>query len=256
MVAMLLVKADLKPASYFSIKRAEAYQFFPSYVLPPPSTLLGAFARGLFLLRGMPAPDNEEVAKRMIVTATVRAISPLAKTGTLVKRLRTLEPREGEERKEGFKPRTDAMVREIVSSPHLEIYYVINEREASKNLGEHFNNEVKRIIYSIERLGDSESLVTVLSVQTMMVNVREPDPEVVVNTILVEDLVEKEKVSGDYIYTIMPDMKDRRKPKGYFIPLVHNKDRTDVYNPSEFRVKPKTHTLMVKFNTTSILLLK
>lgn len=251
MVAMLLVKADLTPASHFSIKRAEAYQFFPSYVLPPPSTLFGAFARGLFILRGMSSPDNEEVAGKMIATATVRAISPLAKTGALVKRLRTLEPREGEERKEGFKPRTDAMVREIVSSPHLEIYYVINEKEASKTLGKHFNDEVKRIIYSIERLGDSESLVSVSSVQTTMVNVEKPNSEVVINTILVEDLVEK--VSGDYIYTIMPDMKDRRKPKGYYIPLVLNKDRTDVYNPSEFRVKPKIHTLMVEFNTTSIL---
>jgi CRISPR-associated protein Cas5 subtype I-A len=116
---MLLARALILPTNCFSVKRAEAFQYSPSYLLPPPSTLFGAFARGLFLLRGLSAPKNEENARKIIKTVTVRALSPLVRTGAIVKRLRTLEQREKEE---SFKPRTDAMVREIVSTHEFEAY--------------------------------------------------------------------------------------------------------------------------------------
>lgn len=261
---MLLVKATFVPTNFFSVKRAESYQFAPSYLLPPPSTLLGAFARGLFLLKGMSAPKNEEEAASMIIAATIRALTPLARSGVILKRMRTLEPRE-ETEKEQFKPRTDAMVREVVSLPRMEGYYLLDENKASKSLGQEINVEIKRIIYSIDRLGDSESLVSVISVDISAVEAMKCPSEVNVNTTIEKDLTET--VSGDYIYTIMPDLRDRRKPREYYVPLSVPKRtgvsertdifvRTDVYHPSIFRVIPKENTLMVSSQEVFILFIR
>ncbi|MEM2996207.1 MAG: type I-A CRISPR-associated protein Cas5a [Candidatus Bathyarchaeia archaeon] len=246
---MLLAKVLFVPANCFSVKRAEAFQFFPSYLLPPPSTLFGAFARGLFLLKGFPAPQNEEYAKKMIITITARALTPLSRTGAIIKRLRTLELRG--ERGETFKPRTDAMVREIISTHKIEAYYLINEDEALKILGNDITIHIKRILYSIDRIGDSESLVSVQSVDLEEVDTKKPGSEVIVNTVLEDDL--GEIISGNYIHTMMPYMFDRKRPKGYYIPLSIIEDRTDVYYPSEFILKPKNNALLVKLKDVSII---
>ena len=247
---MLLAKIILTPANFFSIKRAESYQYAPSYLLPPPSTLLGAFARGLFLLKRTPAPRNIQETEAMIITATARALTVLTRTSTILKRMRTLEPRE-EVEKEAFRPRTDAMVREIVSLPRMECYYLLNKDETYDVLGGEVETELKRIAYSIDRLGDSESLVSVLSVDIITVEVKDPPPEVSVKTILEKDLTEE--VSGNYIYTIMPDLRDRSKPKEYYVPLSTVPERTDVYHPSAFSIKPKKNVSMVKAYDVPIL---
>ncbi|MEM3449542.1 MAG: type I-A CRISPR-associated protein Cas5a [Nitrososphaerota archaeon] len=239
----LLVKVTFVPTNLFSIKRAESYQFASSYLLPPPSTLLGAFARGLFLLRGMPSPRNEEEAKAMIITATIRALTPLTRTGVVLKRMRTLELRD-ENEEESFKPRSDAMVREIVSLPKMEGYYLFNKKKVLESLGQEIESEIKRIFYSIDRLGDSESLVSVTSVVVNSVEAEKTSEKVEVNTVIEKDFTET--VSGDYIYTIMPDLRDRSKPKGYYIPLSVDSKRTDVYYPSKFHVMPKENTFAVR----------
>jgi CRISPR-associated protein Cas5 subtype I-A len=251
---MLLARVLFVPANYFSIKRAEAFQFSPSYLIPPPSTLLGAFARGLFLFKGLIAPKNEEQAKKIVVTTTVRALTPLARTGVILKRLRTLELRERQEKGKSFKPRSDAMVREIVFLPKMEAYYLIDEEEARRVFNENLDLQIKQILYSIDRLGDSESLVSVQSVHTIKVDAQKTDLEVLVNTVLAEKLAEV--VSGDYIYTMMPDPIDRKRPMGYYVPLSVIQDRTDVYQPSKFKVKPKPNTLMIKLDEASILFTK
>jgi CRISPR/Cas system-associated protein Cas5 (RAMP superfamily) len=143
------------------------------------------------------------------------------------------------------------MVREIISLPKLEVYYILDEDKVRNQLGEKAEVELRKIIYSIDRLGDSESLVTAASVNVIKVSATAPSSEVIVNTVLAEDLIDS--IEGEYIYTAMPDMRNRKKPKGYYIPLSIIKERTDVYCPSSFRVRPKKETLMVKIDETSIL---
>jgi CRISPR/Cas system-associated protein Cas5 (RAMP superfamily) len=121
----------------------------------------------------------------------------------------------------------------------------LDKDESFKSFGKEYETEIKRIIYSIDRLGDSESLVSVKSVDVNIVEAEKPSSEEVkVNTLVEEDLVKS--VSGDYIYTIMPDLRDRSKPKKYYVPLFAYSERSDVYRPSEFNVLPKENTLMVK----------
>jgi CRISPR/Cas system-associated protein Cas5 (RAMP superfamily) len=127
----------------------------------------------------------------------------------------------------------------------------IDEDEALKTLGNDVERLIEGILFSFDRIGDSESLVSVKSVELENVCIEKPDSEVVVNTVIEEEL--GNIISGSYIYTIMPSMFDRKQPKGYFVPLSVMEDRTDVYFPSEFTVKPKKDVNFVKTKDISIL---
>jgi hypothetical protein len=93
--------------------------------------------------------------------------------------------------------------------------------------------------------------VSVTSVDVIKVEAANPSSEVTVNTILMWDLAEK--AWGDFIHTTMPDLRDRKKPRGYYVPLSIDQERTDVYRPSAFTVVPRKNTFMIEVDGTSIL---
>jgi len=246
-------------APLLSIKQPLAYQVAPSTLLPPPSTLLGALARGLAELEPHSQSCGEEffadhlsLLSKVVDAAVVRPL-PDARgicTYVILSRFRgLLEKKEMDEKKA-----RDAMRREYFFISELAAYYVINAEELEKQglTPEH----LKRAANLIPRLGDTESLCSVVETHMLEGTVKDCR-EAMVNTMVKEDFVTE--AEGDYIITPMTDENFRvsmrtPKMKKFYLPLKSAELRVGgrrfaIYEPSEFRVKVAEHARVVEIRS-------
>ncbi len=143
---------------FYSVAR-RSFQVRTSLLLPSPSALKGALARGLVLLKGIKGENLDEVAEKAVKDieeklADVRAVevaplTPMVKNAFLLKRLRNLE--------KGSKPeKSDAMRREYVFTHELLVAYVF------RTLSEEEKALYLKAAMLIDTIGDTESLATVV----------------------------------------------------------------------------------------------
>lgn len=155
---------------FFSIRHIESYQVAVSYPVVFPSTLVGAFGYALSLLGKCRGDECIKQYSKYIYKAREFASDDIVavKSPMILKRFRILEPpKEGSNKSEGGKkykfPRNfkeisksmDAMVREYIFT--LERSYVFIVKNDI--------DTVKKAVKLIDRLGDSESLVSVVDVR-------------------------------------------------------------------------------------------
>lgn len=143
---------------FYSVSR-RSFQVRTSLLLPSPSTLKGALARGLILLRGTDGENLDHVARKAVgdieeKLVDVRAVevaplAPMVKTAFLLKRLRNLE-------KGSKAEKDDAMRREYVFTHELLVAYAFN------GLSEEEKKLFLKAAMMIDSLGDTESIATVV----------------------------------------------------------------------------------------------
>jgi CRISPR-associated protein Cas5 subtype I-A len=202
---MLLLIIDCKPSSLFSIKLPKSYQSQPSFLLPPPSTLFGIYARGIGVALGLPQLEAQELAAKTLVNTSASSLGLSTRSGALVRRWRIEEET----------PISDAMVREFIYTTTLRLYFIVEE-------GEFKLRDLDKILYlcgySCSRIGDSESIVSISSVKVAKVYREGKVREGRIAGYVPEDVV-KEVSKGEYIAVDMPTMLDARKYKTYILPL-------------------------------------
>ena len=139
-------------------------------LLPSPSALKGALARGLVLLGSVEGENLDDVAKKaieeidreLIDTRAVGVVplTPMVKTAFLLKRLRNLEPVKDKKKLktkgdwERAMTKSDAMRREYVFTHELLVAYVF------RALSEEEKELYLKAAMLIDTLGDTESLAT------------------------------------------------------------------------------------------------
>ncbi|MCS7385438.1 MAG: type I-A CRISPR-associated protein Cas5a [archaeon GB-1867-005] len=235
----------------FSIKNPEAFQVGITLPIPQPSTLVGALAYCIGVHReiGLKALN---IARDMILAARATIESPaVVVSPVILRRFRILD--------KGFEAKvskavppfkrfldlisqglidearkiievelTDALYREYVTSAIFKCVWILSE-------------EVKpEALYLIQRLGDTESLCTVVEVweasckkiEIKVVETKYPLPH------YGEDLV---NVEGSYLYIKMCD--EHRTLKGYIIPCERKMHSTRkgirfiAYTPSTVKIR-------------------
>lgn len=146
---------------FFAIKLPLAYQMAVSYPLPPPTTLIGALACSYSKIHDIQTSwegdgfieDCVRYVLDSLRLVTVKPLSPIWRKSFLLSRLRVLE--KSTSKVEG-KRLSDAMTREYFGG-RLALVYVFND--------EKFATDAYKALYLVERVGDTESLVSVESVQ-------------------------------------------------------------------------------------------
>ena len=226
---------------FFSVAR-RSYQVRTSLLLPSPSALKGALAKGLILLEPekyigdsldtMAKKAVAEVEEKLVdvKSVSVAPISPLIKNAFLLKRLRNLESGSKAEK-------DDAMRREYTFTRELLVAYIFKDLS---------NGEKERYLKAamlIDAIGDTESLAT--PVWASFVRSEEKGaplafsaPYSQVSPLLFQSLQWKGKIK---VYTerawVSPDYSGgskRRKTKGpeeetFYIPIEERHHRRTVY---------------------------
>lgn len=230
-LAALLLELNFSP--YFSIGYGEAYQYKPSYILPPPSTLLGAFGRALAIHKNIGWPKNLEFLKKIIIDITASALSPAVKTSAILTRVR-IEAEKG--------MRKDAMVREYISLRNLLCIFLLNIDNLLKELDEGTLIEISK---SIDRIGDTESLCSVTLSKISPVEILK-EREVKVNTYVRSYLLEK--ASGDYMIIKMPSLESPEKAINMYLPICVDKEKPSLYIPTCFQatLNEKSQAILIE----------
>jgi CRISPR-associated protein Cas5 subtype I-A len=237
-LAVLLL--ELKFSPYFSISYGEAYQYKPSYILPPPSTLLGALGRSLTIYKNIGYPKNLEILREIIIDITATPLSPAVKVSTLLTRLR-IESEKG--------MRKDAMVREYISLHKLLCIFLLNMDNLQKKIDE---NTLLKISNSIDRIGDTESLCSViLSKITSAIKILK-ERVVEVNTYVRSNLLES--ASGDYMIVKMPSLEGPEKTTNVYLPICVDKEKPSLYIPTRFQatLNEKSQAILVENKYTIV----
>jgi CRISPR-associated protein Cas5 subtype I-A len=153
-------------APAFSVRQPQAYQVGAALPLPQPSTLACALACAAALAEEGPVGllGDEYVGKlaesvlQLLVRATAKPAAPLTSSSVTVSRVRALEESSEKVVKiiESGRRITDAMVREYYSG-RLTIVYVFKNAAGVE--------KVRRWLYLLGRLGDTESLISVEEVE-------------------------------------------------------------------------------------------
>jgi CRISPR-associated protein Cas5 subtype I-A len=157
----------------FSIKHPETFQIAASLPIPQPSTLVGVLAYCLGVQQGI-GLEAQKIVKKNVIISRAKLISDVAIINPIIlRRFRVLDrgfesKGKGEEKpfekalnalqEENFDAfrkiiegdLTDALYREYLSPATLKCVWVLRESIESK------------ILYLLQRLGDTESLVNVL----------------------------------------------------------------------------------------------
>ncbi|HWP46852.1 MAG TPA: type I-A CRISPR-associated protein Cas5a [Candidatus Limnocylindrales bacterium] len=171
-----------------------SYQVAICPPLPLPAALLGALIRAYARLDRSVSKDKVDKAaveylerfKKYGISATCKlsSDSSLIKGAILLKRFRTLEatPPKGEEK-------SDAMRREYIFHNKLDIFYLFDSPPDDFK-------KIEQAGYLIDRMGDTESLITVEEIIT--VNNQNPvnDREVEINTVTPFDLLDEHPSNG------------------------------------------------------------
>ena len=170
----------------FSIKHPEVFQIAASLPIPQPSTLTGALAYciGVHSRMGLKAKDEVE---RMLVLARAKILNEVAVvTPIMLRRFRVLD-KGFETKRKGEIPAykracdalssgdfdyyrrvievelTDALYREYVTAATIKCVWILREPLDHK------------LLYLLQRLGDTESLVTVMEAWSADCSVKEVD---------------------------------------------------------------------------------
>ncbi|MEM3382784.1 MAG: type I-A CRISPR-associated protein Cas5a [Nitrososphaerales archaeon] len=235
----------VRASPYLSIATAESYQYRSSYLLPPPSTLIGALGRSLYHFTGKGEGYNSEnlrLLKGFVKDVFVKPLSSTLRIGTLIRRLRTLELNESPE----IKRPIDAMVREQLFTKDLLLIYLIDFALLPTEL----SHLMLSLPYSMDRLGDTESLISVMNVE--MLNVLNLKDEVIVDTYVKRDLLQS--FNGNYVATAFPSLWEPKKPASYLLPLISRPQQPGIYDPSTFRATPSKDALALNVSDRCVII--
>lgn len=233
-------------APIISIKHPEVFQIAASLPVPQPSTLVGAlgYSLGAFSGSGLSASDQ---AKNFIAAARARLSNGGAIVNSIVlRRFRILDkgfekgdfPKAYEYFLQGdflsFRKiieteLTDALYREYVSQAVLKCIWVIREPI------DH------RIFQIIQRLGDTESLVTVLETWSAECFLEESTETSTTYPFAMPKDNHLIRISGDYVLTKMQDENSEKKL--FYIPcrreigIAKDGSKYTAYVPTSLSVK-------------------
>ena len=236
----------------FSLKKPLAFQVADTNLLPSPSSLRGALAKVLAYFYpddfsgGDPQEQIEKWMKKIeeiVPYTTAKPESPVIKGSVLLSRLRTLEQRGRED------PR-DAMRRGITFLSKLKICFIVDENKATSYLGKDALENIRRAIFAIDRIGDTESLVCI----TKVIGPKDLIPlssTGEVNTITNIDFagaLDSPVIDNmDFRFAYEATGKEVKKPRysrTHFLPFSTKKiNKFTAYTPAEYRVKVRKGTI-------------
>jgi CRISPR-associated protein Cas5 subtype I-A len=210
----------------FSIKHPETFQIAASLPIPQPSTLIGALAYCFGVQQGI-GLEAQKVIKENVVIARARLISDAITVNPIIlRRFRILDKGFESKEKEEEKPfekalsilqegdfdtfrkmieqtLTDAFYREYLSPATLKCVWILRSPIESK------------ILYLLQRLGDTESLVNVTEVWSAECKTERLDKTSTSYYFTVlQDIIGA--VHGNY--TIMRMCNEGRELKLYYVP--------------------------------------
>lgn len=232
----------------FSLKLPLAFQVADTSLLPSPSSLRGALAKTLAYFHPFSGNDFQEAVEQWMLRVeefvpyvTVKPESEIMKGSVILSRLRTLEQRGRED------PR-DAMRRGITFIHCVKACYVINEEKAKKVLGEDALDQIKEALWLIDRVGDTESLSNVYSVEGPL-DLSLVGDEGEINTITNESLVELigqayiDSMDSKLVYELTGKKKEVKKlriSRIHFLPVKAERiNEFLVYIPSSYHVRTR-----------------
>lgn len=235
----------------FSIKHPETFQIAASLPIPQPSTLIGALAYCFGVQQGI-GLEAQKVVKKSVVIARAKLVSDAVTTNPIVlRRFRILDKGFESKKKEEEKPferafsilqegdfdtfrkiieqtLIDALYREYLSPATLKCVWILKSPIESK------------ILYLLQRLGDTESLVNVTEAWSAECKVEHLDK---ISTsyyfTVLQDIVSA--VHGNY--TVMRMCNEERELKLYYVPCKKEIRSTPsglkyfVYTPAKVNVE-------------------
>lgn len=213
---------------FYSTKR-RSYQVRSTFLLPPPSTLKGALAKGLILLKGTKGKTLDSIVKKAIENLEEKLLyvgikphkSTIIKNPILLKRLRNLETKSKPEK-------SDAMRREYTFTRELLAIYVYDE------LSDQQKHLYRKAALLIDQLGDTESIGNVIDVVW-----KKPVKETVPLNIYAK-LDDFSIENGQFRIDRMretPDFGENVEEKPFFIPMKEKRYKRTVYY-SELKNSP------------------
>lgn len=232
-------------APFYSIGVPVSYQAAISYPLPPPTTLVGALTftmsmRGALVGTGDGDAYIESCVKevlKLVKWVTVKPLSIIRRENYILSRFRTLEP-EDRESEMGGKLKRDAMVREYYGGTLALIYLLAENRTQMVK-------KVEAALYILERLGDTESLVSVEGVCSARVEPL-PEGEHYVDTYFPLKYVKPDSLRGSVLlYDMHPvesslkvkrSLRDLRELEPFALPL--RETGKGILSPTKVRVQP------------------
>ncbi|QXJ32139.1 type I-A CRISPR-associated protein Cas5a [Saccharolobus shibatae] len=186
----------------FSVKRLDVYQVASAYPFTPPSTIIGSLSNAMGILgycnvrdcikftRGLVTHAREVFSKNERII-----ISPV-----VLKRIRgVLEENSLPENFDEISKYSDVLIREYTYSFTRQIFFIVKDKV----------DEVKKALFNVQRLGDSESLVSVESIKE--VEAEKCDKKEV-------NVVSDIRSNGGW-YLIMPAFDEQGRKRNFSIPL-------------------------------------
>lgn len=150
-----------------SVKHIDSYQVAVSYPLIPPSTLIGAIGYALGRIAGCKAEHDFRRSEcfravRALVSKARARPSVVSKANVTLKRVRGVLEKEAMPRTiKDFAKFSDALIREYIVFGKMEALIIPTKQDQD------VVDTISKIMWLIERLGDSESLVTVTKVSVI-----------------------------------------------------------------------------------------
>lgn len=218
---------------FYSIAK-RSYQVRASLVLPSPSALKGALAKGISLLTERNGDKLDDIAKEIIKELESKLVyvsakpyrSAIVKNPILLKRLRNLEPYKSKPKTqdewEKYFTKDDAMRREYTFARELLAIYVFKE------LSEEKKELFLKAVYLIDQLGDTESVGCVVKAGWFKLK-SEKSPLKLYTEL---DKLKSENIIGEFIVEGMlksPSFGGKIEERPYLIPLVERHYKRTTY---------------------------
>ncbi|MEM4489203.1 MAG: type I-A CRISPR-associated protein Cas5a [Desulfurococcaceae archaeon] len=234
-------------APIFSIKHPETFQIAASLPIPQPSSLVGALAYCIGTEQGI-GLRAQEIVEEIVAAARGKLVSEVAITNPVIlRRFRILDKgiEEGDFKKscealhlgdfDTFrnileKKLTDALYREYISPAILKCIWILRTALESK------------VLYLLQRLGDTESLVSVTEAWSTSCEILSVD-EVTTDYPFTLDDSAIDTIQGDY--TVLKMCDEKRRLKLFYVPCKKEVRSTPTgvkyftYIPTKINVKFK-----------------
>lgn len=227
---------------FYSVAK-KSFQVRASLLLPSPSALKGALAKGLALLSGSNYSKLDEMAKKLLeeinkklvdVTAvSASSPAPLVRNYFLLRRLRTLEK---DSKKDEGSEKTDAMRREYVFAHEIYAIYIF------KTLSEDERTLYRKAAFLIDTLGDTESLVSVIYADFVKL---EMVPQKLYFYAPLDQVSRKISENIDVLKNIVcenmrvdPDYGFKEREDIFYLPILEKKVGKHIY----YEIEPKVET--------------